>query len=88
MARMMSSWGLPGGPLTFANMNPAAQLGLVGVRSARAAGPRRRRKAKATRKARSVTKRKTYRTKPARLVKGSAEAKRYMASIRKRRKRR
>ena len=86
MARMMSSGWLPGGALTFANMNPAAQLGLVGVRATRA--PSRRRKAKATRKARSVKKRKTYTSKPARLVKGRAEAKRYMASIRRKRRRR
>jgi len=83
MARMMSST-LPGGALTFANMNPAAQLGLVGVRAARVGT--RRRKAKATRRTSSRrTKRST--AKPARLVKGSAAAKRYMASIRRKRRR-
>lgn len=54
-----------------------------GVGSARAA-PRRRRKAKAaSAPKRRASSRKTKR--PARLVKGSAAAKRYMASIRKRR---
>lgn len=57
---------------------------LVGMRTARAA-PKRRRKTKAKR---AAPKRKRASSKrPARLVKGSAAAKRYMASIRRKRKR-
>lgn len=85
MARMMSS-GLPGGALTFANMTPAAQLGLVGVRAARTT-TRRRRKAKATKRASSKRAKRASSKRPARLVKGSAAAKRYMASIRRKRRR-
>lgn len=84
MARMMAS-GLPGGALTFANMNPAAQLGLVGVRMTRTGT--RRRKAKATKRASSKRTKRASSKRPARLVKGSAAAKRYMASIRRKRRR-
>lgn len=70
--------------LSFANMTPAAQLALVGVRKTRSATRRRKatkRAASPARKAKRATKR------PARLVKGSAAAKRYMASIRRKRRR-
>ena len=54
-----------------------------GVGGARAAAPRRRKTKAAAAPKRRASARKTKR--PARLVKGSAAAKRYMASIRKRR---
>lgn len=57
---------------------------LVGVRSS-AAAPRRRRK-KTVKRAAASRRRKNGK-RPARLVKGSAAAKRYMASIRRKRKR-
>jgi len=48
---------------------------------------RRKRKTKAKTKRAKTTRRKSTRGKKARLVKGSAAAKRYMASIRRKRKR-
>lgn len=78
------NYRLPGGALSFANMNPAAQLGLMG--GMRSSAPRRR-KAKATKAAKSRKRTKRAASKPARLVKGSAAAKRYMASIRRKRRR-
>lgn len=77
----------PGGFAGFAQQTPATQVlfqraGRVGGK--RSAAKRRRRKAKAAPAAR---KRRKSTARPARLKKGSAAAKRYMASIRKRRKR-
>lgn len=57
-----------------------------GGRTRSATGPRRRRPAKAPRIARSSKRRAASTRKPARLVKGSAAAKRYMASIRRKRR--
>lgn len=81
----------PGGFYGFANQTPATQQlfaragRLGGLRSAR----KRRRKSAAKKKAvRASAKRKTRRSsRKSRLVKGSAAAKRYMARIRKMRKR-
>jgi hypothetical protein len=79
----------PGGFAGFAQQTPATQAMFRaagrrgGVKSARV----RRRKRKSA--ARTTVSRKRRRTKsrPARLVKGSAAAKRYMAKIRRKRKR-
>lgn len=67
----------------------AAQLVMRSLVNGRS-GPRRaprRRKAVRARKARAGTATRRKRRKPARLVKGSAAAKRYMASIRRKRRR-
>lgn len=81
----------PGGFAGFAQQTAATQelfraAGMKGGRTTQ----RRRRKAKATRKKRAVraTKKRTRRSskRPARLVKGSAAAKRYMAKIRRKRR--
>lgn len=77
----------PGGFAGFAQQTPATQAlfqraGRVGGQ--RSAAKRRKRKKSAAKK---TTRRKTTRRKRARLVKGSAAAKRYMASIRRKRKR-
>lgn len=76
----------PGGIAGFAQMSGASRLALTrGKRGARATGRRRKRRAKAA-KPRRVKRAKTRRGKR-RLVKGSAAAKRYMASIRRKRRR-
>jgi hypothetical protein len=81
----------PGGFAGFAQQTPATQqlfakAGRKGGK--RSAATRKRRKTKAKAKASPRRKRKTARAKrPARLVKGSAAAKRYMASIRRKKKR-
>lgn len=81
----------PGGFAGFAQQTPATQqlfarAGRKGGK--RSAAARKRRKTKAKTKASPRRKRKTARAKrPARLVKGSAAAKRYMASIRRKKKR-
>jgi len=78
----------PGGFAGFAQQTPATQAlfqrsGRVGGQ--RSAAKRRRKRAKTARPAaRKTAKRRTAR--PARLVKGSAAAKRYMASIRRKRR--
>lgn len=77
----------PGGFAGFAQQTPATQAlfqraGRVGGQ--RSAAKRRKRKKTAAKK---TTRRKTRGKKRARLVKGSAAAKRYMASIRRKRKR-
>lgn len=78
----------PGGFAGFAQQTPATQAMFQragrkgGLRSAR-----KRRKTKAKTKRAKTTRRRTTRGKKARLVKGSAAAKRYMASIRRKRKR-
>jgi len=78
----------PGGFAGFAQQTPATQAlfqraGRIG--GTRSAAKRRRRKATAKRAAPKRRRRTT--SKKARLVKGSAAAKRYMASIRRKRKR-
>lgn len=77
----------PGGFAGFAQQTPATQAlfqraGRVG--GMRSAAKRRKRKKTAAKK---TTRRRTRGKKRARLVKGSAAAKRYMASIRRKRKR-
>lgn len=77
----------PGGFAGFAQQTPATQAlfqraGRVGGQ--RSAAKRRKRKKTAAKK---TTRRRTRGKKRARLVKGSAAAKRYMASIRRKRKR-
>jgi len=75
----------PGGLAGFAQMMPASKLALMGGRRTRSTGGRRRkRKAKKTAKRR--TRRASAKRGKKRLVKGSAAAKRYMASIRKKRR--
>lgn len=74
----------------WANQTPAAQATARLAYGARAAGPRRRRKRKSTaRRVRRTVRKVAKRAKRgrARLVKGSAAAKRYMARIRRMRKR-
>ena len=79
----------PGGFVAFGSQTPATQAlfqraGRMG--GLRSASKRRRKTSK--RKTTATRKRKTTaRRKPARLVKGSAAAKRYMASIRRKRRR-
>lgn len=74
----------PGGVMGFANMTPASQLALTrGARGTRRSPKRRKTRTKKARKAKT---RRTKRAKPARLKKGSAAAKRYMAKIRRKRK--
>lgn len=81
----------PGGFAGFAQQTPATQelfrrAGRIGGQHS-AATRRRRRKAKTTaRPIRHRTRRKALRAKKSRLVKGSAAAKRYMARIRRMRK--
>jgi hypothetical protein len=80
----------PGGFAGFAQQTPATQA--LFQRAGRKGGlttARRRRKTKAkTKRAKTrTTRRKTARGKKGRLVKGSPAAKRYMASIRRKRKR-
>lgn len=81
----------PNGFVGAGQQTQAAQLIELGM--PRATAPRRRRKKKAAKRAaprRRTAKRKTAKRaskRPARLVKGSAAAKRYMASIRRKRKR-
>ena len=81
----------PGGFAGFAQQTPATQqlFARAGKKGGkRSAATRKRRKTKAKAKASPRRKRKTARAKrPARLVKGSAAAKRYMASIRRKKKR-
>jgi len=81
----------PGGFAGFAQQTPATQqlFARAGKKGGkRSAATRKRRKTKGKVKASPRRKRKTARAKrPARLVKGSAAAKRYMASIRRKRKR-
>lgn len=78
----------PGGMAGFSQMTPASRLALTGSRGVsrrRKSSSKTRRKAKATRKkprSRSASRG----TKSKRFVKGSAAAKRYMASIRKKRR--
>lgn len=78
----------PGGFAGFAQQTAATQAMFQragrkgGLRSAR-----KRRKTKAKTKRAKTTRRRTTRGKKARLVKGSAAAKRYMAKIRRKRKR-
>jgi len=71
-------------PAAMGQMTTAARTLSSQLNGARRAAPKRRRKARAAapkrrRKARAASR-------PARLVKGSAAAKRYMASIRRKRK--
>lgn len=83
----------PGGFAGFAQQTPATQAlfqraGRVG--GMRSAAKRRRRKKTAARAAprrRKSVRRRALRAKKGRLVKGSAAAKRYMAKIRRKRKR-
>lgn len=82
----------PGGFAGFAQQTPATQAlfqraGRIGGK--RSAAKRKRKKSAKKRVARAAPKRRrrAKSKRPARLVKGSAAAKRYMASIRKRRKR-
>lgn len=78
----------PGGFAGFAQQTPATQA--LFQRAGRIGGTRsatRRRKRKATAKRAAPKRRRRTTSKKARLVKGSAAAKRYMASIRRKRKR-
>lgn len=79
----------PNGFVGYANQTPAAKgnqtLRGVGITSGTRSAFTRKRRKKST-KARSTKRASTRRSKPARLVKGSAAAKAYMAKIRKRRK--
>jgi len=86
----------PGGFAGFAQQTPATQRlfsQAAGRRGGQTTQRRRRRKAKAAaprrrrRSASSAPRRRARRARPARLVKGSAAAKRYMASIRRKRRR-
>jgi len=72
----------PNGFVGQGNQTQANQL--VGVRSSRTTRKRRR---KATAKRAAPKRRRAKAKRPARLVKGSAAAKRYMASIRRKRRR-
>lgn len=83
-------------PLSAGQMSPAAQLAFAragGMRVARNGTRRRKRAATATtyrrkrRTTRAAKRASTTRTRKARLVRGSAAAKRYMARIRKMRRR-
>jgi hypothetical protein len=78
----------PGGFAGFAQMTPASQAMFqrAGARGGRRSAAKRRRKAVAKR---SAPKRRAGKRakRPARLVKGSAAAKKYMAKIRRKRKR-
>lgn len=73
----------PNGFIGQGSQSQANQL--VGTRSSRGPVRRRRRKAKAKRA--TPRRRRAKAKRPARLVKGSAAAKRYMSSIRRKRKR-
>ena len=78
-------------PMSAGQMTPAAQLAIRIAQGTRRA-PARRRKARAVARKRAPLraaprKRARSASRPARLVKGSAAAKRYMASIRRRRRR-
>lgn len=73
----------PGGMAGFSQMTPASKIALT--RGARRSGGGRKRRTK-TAKVRKTRRTKTKRSKPARLKKGSAAAKRYMAKIRKKRR--
>jgi hypothetical protein len=76
----------PGGMAGFSQMTPASQLSLTrGARGTRRVGKRRKTRTKRAKRAK-VRRTKTRRGKKARLVKGSAAAKRYMAKIRRKRK--
>lgn len=78
----------PGGFAGFAQQTPATQA-LFQRASGRSAGTTRRRKRRTKAKRAAAPRKRTRRAKskrPARLVKGSAAAKRYMASIRRKRK--
>lgn len=72
-------------PLSFGQMSPAAQWSLAklnGSRGGRVSARRRKRKTKAA----APKRRKSAKRGRARLVKGSPAAKRYMASIRRKRR--
>ena len=79
--------------MSIGQMTPAAQLAVSQMNGGRRAAPKRRRRAAATaapKRRRLLTKprgRARSAARPARMVKGSAAAKRYMASLRKRRRR-
>lgn len=75
----------PGGFSGFAQMTPASQRAL-GSRGATSSNGTRRRKRKATRTGSAKRKVRTAARKAGRLVKGSAAAKRYMAKIRRKRR--
>lgn len=75
----------PGGFAGFNQMTQASQRAL-GVGAPRSNGTRRRAKRKTARSGTAKRKRKTSARKANRLVKGSAAAKRYMAKIRRMRK--
>ena len=78
----------PGGAQGFGQQTPATQALFIGGGGAtRARGPSKRRRKTRARAASAPKRRaKAKRSKPARLVKGSAAAKRYMASIRRKRR--
>lgn len=74
-------------PAAFGQQTPAAQWALSKASGARGGRKSARRRKRKTAAASSPRRRKRMSSKrPARLVKGSAAAKRYMAKIRKRRK--
>jgi hypothetical protein len=75
----------PGGMAGFSQMTPVSQLALTGRRRAGGGGRKRRRKSAKRSKTRKTAKR-TRRGKAKRFVKGSAAAKRYMAKIRRKRR--
>jgi hypothetical protein len=79
----------PGGVMGFAQMSPASQLALTrGARGTRRTTSRRRKKRSTRSKTRSTRKRskRASGSKKRKLVKGSAAAKRYMAKIRRKRR--
>jgi len=77
----------PNGIAGTAQQTPATLTALSGMSRGTSAGPRRRRKARKAARAAPRRARRASSKRPARLVKGSAAAKRYMASIRRKRKR-
>jgi len=77
----------PGGFAGFSQMTQATQRALsAGVRGTRS-GTRRRKKSSGKKRASSSKRRKSTGRKRGKLVKGSAAAKRFMANLRKKRKR-
>lgn len=74
----------PGGFAGFAQMTPASKAAQGFLRAGRSAGRKRRKKAKSTK--RRARKKASGRSRKGKLVKGSAAAKRFMAALRKRRR--
>lgn len=77
----------PGGFAGFSQMTQASQRALGARSNGNGNGTRRRKRRASTRSGSAKRKRTTTKRKANRLVKGSAAAKRYMAKIRRKRKR-